>query len=75
MSLFGQLIGTVGMALVVIAYFLVVSQRVTPGSLPFSVINLIGAILLLISLCIHFNLGSFIIEIFWILISLYGIVK
>ncbi|AKP73800.1 CBU_0592 family membrane protein [Piscirickettsia salmonis] len=75
MSLFGQLIGTVGMILVVIAYFLVVSQRVTPGSLPFSIVNLIGAILLLISLCIHFNLGSFIIEIFWILISLYGIVK
>ncbi|WP_230390077.1 CBU_0592 family membrane protein [Piscirickettsia salmonis] len=69
------MIGTVGMVLVVIAYFLVVSQRVTPGSLPFSIVNLIGAILLLISLCIHFNLGSFIIEIFWILISLYGIAK
>ncbi|WP_235602800.1 CBU_0592 family membrane protein [Piscirickettsia litoralis] len=55
--------------------FLVVSQRVAPGSLPFSIINLVGAILLLISLCIHFNLGSFIIEVFWILISLYGIAK
>jgi len=41
----------------------------------FQYINLIGAILLLISLCVHFNLGSFIIEVFWILITLYGIIK
>nr|WP_238401271.1 hypothetical protein [Piscirickettsia salmonis] len=43
MSLFGQLIGTVGMILVVIAYFSCITAR-HPGSLPFSIVNLIGAI-------------------------------
>ena len=41
----------------------------------FYVINLIGAILLLISLLVNFNLGRFAIEIFWITISIMGIIN
>jgi len=37
--------------------------------------NLTGAILLLISLCYNFNLASFVIEIFWIAASLIGLYK
>ncbi|MGS0468886.1 CBU_0592 family membrane protein [Cobetia marina] len=37
--------------------------------------NLSGAILLLISLCINFNLASFVIEVFWIVASLVGLVR
>ncbi len=69
-----QWIGFLGMAFVVIAYFLLQINKYTIKSLEFQLLNLIGAILLLISLFVHFNLGSFIIEIFWIIITIYGIV-
>lgn len=70
-----QVIGFVGMIFIVFAYFLLQTGTYDTQSLKFQLINLIGAILLLISLCVHFNLGSFIIEVFWIFITLYGIYK
>lgn len=68
-----QWIGFVGMAFVVIAYFLLQINKYTIKSLQYQLLNLVGAILLLISLFVHFNLGSFIIEVFWIIITIYGI--
>ena len=70
-----QLIGFVGMLFLVYAYFLLQANKIDNSSLKFQLLNLCGAILLLISLCVHFNLGSFVIEIFWIVITIYGIVK
>ena len=68
-----QWLGFVGMIFVVIAYLFLQTNKYTIKSLQYQLLNLIGAILLLISLFVHFNLGSFIIEVFWILITLYGI--
>ena len=70
-----QLIGFLGMIFVVVAYFLLQTERHKITSLTYQVLNLIGAILLLISLFVHFNLGSFIIEVFWIIITVYGMYK
>lgn len=70
-----QWIGFVGMLFIVVAYFLLQTQKYTIESLNFQLLNLIGAILLFISLLVHFNLGSFIIEVFWIIITVYGIYK
>ncbi len=68
-----QWIGFFGMIFLVLAYFLLQTNKYTIHSLQYQLLNLIGAILLLISLFVHFNLGSFIIEIFWIIITIYGI--
>ena len=70
-----QIIGFIGMIFIVYAYFLLQTKSCDTKSLKFQLINLVGAILLLISLCVHFNLGSFIIEVFWIIITLYGMYK
>jgi predicted membrane protein len=70
-----QFLGFVGMIFIVYGYFLLQAGKCDNNSLKFQFINLIGAILLLISLFVHFNLGSFIIEVFWIVITLYGIYK
>ncbi|XOB63312.1 CBU_0592 family membrane protein [Campylobacterota bacterium DY0563] len=70
-----QLIGFLGMVFVVVAYFLLQTEKKKITSWTYQVLNLIGAILLLISLFVHFNLGSFIIEIFWIIITILGMYK
>ena len=71
----GHAIRMIGMACVVLAYFAVERDWLDNKDVKFYVINLIGGILLLISLLINFNLGSFVIEIFWIIISMMGIVN
>ena len=72
-SLLGHLIGFAGMLCVVLAFYKTVHGTWSSQSLKYNQVNLAGAILLIISLFIHFNLGSFIIEVFWIMISLKGI--
>jgi hypothetical protein len=70
-----HIIGLVGMACVVVAFHMTVNGHWPGQSVKFNSVNLVGAILLLISLCVHFNLGSFVIELFWIAISLRGLWK
>jgi len=43
--------------------------------LGYNMMNLVGAILLLVSLCFKFNLASFVIELFWIAASLVGLYR
>ena len=69
-----QWIGFVGMAFVVLAYLFLQTNKYTIKSLEYQLLNLVGAILLLISLFVHFNFGSFVIEVFWIIITIYGII-
>jgi len=70
-----QWIGFAGMVFIVWAYFILQMGNHGIDSLYYQLLNLIGAILLLISLLVHFNLGSFLIEVFWIIITLYGMLK
>lgn len=73
MDLIANIIGMLGTACVVGVYFLLQLNKVDSKSLAFNLINLVGAVLLLISLCVHFNLASFVIELFWIAASLTGL--
>jgi predicted membrane protein len=74
-NLIGDTIGIIGMLCIIVTYYAIEKGKYTRDSLSYYVINLIGAILLTISLIISFNLGSFIIEMFWIVISVEGIVR
>jgi predicted membrane protein len=66
-------VGIVGVAMIIITYFLLQAGKMKHDEMAYPVINLIGAIFITISLLRFWNLASFIIEIFWIAISLYGI--
>ena len=68
-------IGMLGTLLVALAYCLLQLERTDPRGLSYNMINLVGAALLLLSLCFNFNLASFVIEIFWIGASLLGLWK
>jgi len=68
-------LGIMGVGLIIIAYFLLQINRLSSQSLMFSLLNFFGSFLILLSLFDEWNLPSFIIEIFWMLISLIGIVR
>lgn len=70
-----HLLGFAGMVCVVVAFYQTVSGKWSSQSKVFNVVNLSGAICLLLSLLVHFNLGSFVIEIFWIAISIKGLMQ
>jgi len=65
--------GTLGSGLIILAYFLNQIGRLTASDVRYPVINLIGAVLILLSLVAEWNLPTLVIESFWVAISLYGI--
>ncbi len=66
-------VGLTGAALIVVTYFLLQAGRLDARSLRFSVFNALGAAAIIVSLLYEFNLSAFLIEAFWLLISLYGV--
>lgn len=70
-----NIIGMLGTACVVGTYVLLQLDKLDAKGLAYNLWNLIGACLLLISLFVHFNLASFVIELFWIGASLLGLFK
>ena len=69
-----DLIGLTGVALLIITYALLQLDRIDPKGFWYSFNNLLVAILVTVSLIYTPNLASIVIEIFWFLISLYGVV-
>lgn len=70
-----DLVGSAGVVSILLAYFLLQTERWSGQSLSYSLVNLIGSVMITISLIYDFNLSSFIIEVAWIAISIYGIVR
>ncbi len=68
-------IGNVGVALIIGAYLLLQLEKINSNNILYSIANTVGAIFVIISLTKNFNLSAFIIESFWLLISLVGIYK
>ncbi|MEM9600101.1 MAG: hypothetical protein AAF926_03680 [Pseudomonadota bacterium] len=70
-----DLIGLTGVALILFAYWGVQTGKLPAEDWRFSAVNGLGAALILVSLYFTFNLASFVIEIFWLIISFYGLWK
>lgn len=69
-----DVIGLAGSASIVGAYvYNNVASRV--DALRYNFVNLIGALLLCISLTVHFNLASLLLEFVWMGVALFGIGK
>ena len=68
-------VGNVGVFLLLAAYLLLQLNKLSSNQLSYSVLNGVGAILIIVSLIYEFNLSAFAIEFFWLLISLVGIVN
>lgn len=68
-------IGIIGMSCFLVAYFFLQRDSWKPHGFPYLAINLLGSILLLISLTWSWNLASFLLEVCWASISGYGLIK
>ena len=68
-------VGTFGVIIILIVYFLLQIERIDPLGLAYSLINLLGSVFITVSLLYAFNFPSFVIEICWMLISLIGIAR
>jgi len=69
-----DLIGLTGVALLIITYALLQLDRIDPKGFWYSFNNLLVAILVTVSLVYTPNLASIVIEVFWFLISVYGVI-
>lgn len=70
-----DLIGVIGSFIIIAAYFATQRGWVRASDWRFPLANLIGALLILLSLMVAWNLAAFVMEIFWIAISIYGLVR
>ena len=68
-----DMLGLSGVAIILICYFLLQIGKLQLKQTVYSALNLLGALLIFISLLFDWNLPAAVIEIAWILISLYGI--
>ena len=69
-----DMIGFTGVALLIVTYALLQLEKIDPKGFWYSFNNLLVAILVTVSLVYTQNLASLVIEFFWFIISLYGIV-
>ncbi len=70
-----DLIGFLGVFLVVFSYFSMQLGKLSSKSKLFNILNLLGSIFILFSLIFNFNLPSAVIQIIWIIASLIGLLK
>ena len=72
---FSDLVGNLGVFLILWSYLLLQIGRTRSNSLAYILMNFFGAAFILYSLIYDFNLSAFIIEIAWMLISLLGLAR
>lgn len=65
--------GMTGVVMILAAYLLLQISRLGALDLRYTLLNLIGALLIILSLLFDFNLSAFLMEAAWVFISLLGI--
>ncbi len=75
MELVADVIGNIGVVCFLLSYFLLQKGVVLHTQLSYLLLNLAGALLLIFSLLINWNLSAFLLEAAWALISIWGIIK
>ena len=69
-----DIIGLIGVALLIVTYAMLQLDRIDPKGFWYSFNNMILAILVTVSLLYTMNKASMVIEVFWFIISVYGII-
>lgn len=72
---FYDVIGLFGAFLILLAYVLILTKKLSAENLSYAVLNLLGGVMILYSLLYAWNLPAVIIEVAWISVSVFGIFK
>lgn len=70
-----NIVGIVGVILVLLTYFLLQVDRIKSESLSYSLMNMISSMLILYSFYYEWNLPAALVEISWLAISIFGVLK
>jgi len=70
-----DLIGNIGVVVLMITYLMLQLNKLRSDGLAYSVLNAVGASLIVVSLVVNFNLSALLMEVFWVLISFVGIYR
>jgi multidrug transporter EmrE-like cation transporter len=68
-------IGNIGVIVLMVTYLMLQLDKLSSNGLAYSVLNAVGASLIVISLLYDFNLSALLMEVFWVLISFVGIYR
>ena len=75
MDWFPDLVGCLGTIIILVAYILLQTRKLDAHHVLFSLLNLVGALMILISLLYSWNLAAVVMEIAWASISVFGMIK
>lgn len=70
-----DIIGLTGVGLILVAYGLLQFGRLVAEQPAYSLLNLFGALLILVSLAVDFNVAAFAMESAWVVVSAYGLFR
>ena len=68
-------VGNIGVVILMVTYLMLQLNKLSSDGLAYSLLNAVGASLVVISLLSNFNLSALLVEVFWVLISLIGIYR
>lgn len=74
-QLISNLIGNIGVFCFLLAYFLLQKGKIAHTNANYLLLNLAGALLVMFSLTVNWNLSAFLLEAAWALISIWGLCK
>ena len=72
---FLDFVGNIGVVILVITFLMLQLNKISSDGLSYSLLNAVGASLIVISLLFDFNLSALLMEVFWVLISFVGIYR
>ncbi|MCI5045748.1 MAG: hypothetical protein MRY72_13715 [Aquisalinus sp.] len=70
-----DLVGFIGVAFLLSSYAALQFGKIDADAPLYSILNALAALMILFSLIFSFNAASFVIEFFWLIISLIGLVR
>ncbi len=70
-----DVVGMAGVGMILLAYALLQAGKLAGDALGYQLLNLFGALAVLVSLMYEFNLSAVLMESAWVLVSLFGIAR
>jgi len=75
MEVYTNIIGIVGVAIVLVSYGLLTAGRLTDRDARYYWMNIIGTVGIAVSLLVQWNLPSMVAQILWILVSFVALIR